>query len=184
MLRRLAEDRFAAWLLVELERARLRVRELRNKYPSAPLTEQAQRLIDDKKRVATTGGAIGGMFGFATIPAELALVAYLQLSLIVDLAVLCGRNLKSARARRELWDVFVAAQESAREPDLASRRATSRLGERLLSTRGLRMFRAVPVLGGPVTAAINGRDLQKVGEEAMRAYAVIPRALSEKRLGR
>lgn len=182
MIRRFAEERFNDWILAELPRARDRVRDLRDKYPSAPLREQAQRLIDEKKKWATTGGAISGLFGLATLPADLAFVAYLQVSLIVDLAVLNGRNLKSGRARGEVLAIFGGANDAANFASRASPKAVARVAERLLSAKGLRFLgRIVPVFASPLTAALNSRDLQKAGDEAMRYYSAIPRALSGRR---
>jgi uncharacterized protein (DUF697 family) len=183
MIRRFASERFNEWILAELPRARDRVRELRERYPSAPPRELAQRLMDEKKKWATTGGAISGLFGLATLPADLAFVAYLQVSLIVDLAVLNGRNLKSARAREEVLDIFGGANDAANFASRASPKAVARIAERLLSAKGLRLLgRVIPVVAAPVTAALNNRDLQKAGEEAMRYYAVIPQALSARRV--
>lgn len=178
MMWSLAENRFADWLLGEIARSRLRVHELRAKYPSAPREEQAQRLIDEKKKWAAAGGALSGLFGLATLPADVALVAWLRMSLIVDVALLCGRNLKSARAREELLDVFHAAADAAGTASRSSPSAVARLAERVLAARGFRFFgRAVPMVGAPVAAVVNHRDLQVAGEEALRFYSRIPKAL-------
>lgn len=182
MFRRFADDRFADWVLSELTRSRERIRGIQERYPSAPLAEQAQRLIDEKKRWASTGGALSGIFGLATIPADLAMVAYLQLSLIVDVAVLCGRNLKSAPARDEVLRIFLAASNASRTASRASPKAVARLTERILTAKGLRLLgRAVPLVAAPVSALLNNRDLQKAGDEALRAYSLIPQAVRERR---
>jgi hypothetical protein len=182
MIREFAEDRFEDWLLSEVSRSRDRLRELKSKYPSAGTLELANRLIDAKKKWAATSGAVSGLFGLMSLPADLAVVAYLQMSLIVDVAVLCGRNVKSARARAELLEVFTAANSSIRVASRASPRATARVAERLLSAKGFRFFgRAFPVIAAPLTAALNNRDIEKAGHEAMRYFAVIPRALGSKR---
>jgi hypothetical protein len=178
MIREFAEGRFEAWVLAETGRARARVRELRTRYPSAPQRELAQRLIDEKKRRAAMGGAASGLLGVLTLPADLALVAYLQLSLIVDIATLCDRNLKSARAREELLELFKGAQGAV---NLASRSSPHLVGivaERLLAARSMRLLgRALPVLAAPVTAAVNARALQVVGDEALRWYEGLPHAV-------
>lgn len=182
MLRRFAEERFAQWILGEIERARERVRDIREQYPSAPLPELAQHLIDEKKKLASTGGAVSGLFGLATLPADLAFISWLQLSLIVDLAVLCGRNLKSPRARQEVLEIFLAASSASRTASRASPKAVVRLTERFFTVRGLRLFgRAVPVVAAPLTVAFNNRDIQKAGDEALRTYSIIPTILNERR---
>ncbi len=177
-----AEERFEGWLLAEVGRARERVRELKSRYPSAPTREIAQRLIDGKKRWASTGGALSSLFGFVSLPADLALVAYLQMSLIVDVAVLCGRNVKSARARGELLDIFREASTVAQTARRASPKATARLAERLFAARGFALAgRVLPVIATPLTVLLNNRDIQIAGDEAMRFYEVIPRAVGELR---
>lgn len=182
MIRQFAEDRFEDWLLAEVSRARDRVRELRTQFPSAGTLELANRLIEGKKKWAATGGAVSGLFGLISLPADLALVAYLQMSLIVDVAVLCGRNLKSARARAELLEVFNAANSSIGVASRASPKATARIAERILAAKGFRFLgRVFPVVAAPVTVALNNRDIEKAGQEAMRYFAVIPRALGSKR---
>jgi len=184
MLRRLADDGFASWILAETRRARDRVQALRDQYPAAEQAELAQRLVDEKKKWATTGGAVSGLFGLVTLPADYALVAYLQLSLIVDLAVLCGRNLKSGRAREEVFAILLAANGATKTASRASPKAVARVTERVLAARGLRVFgRLLPLLAAPLTAALNNRDLQLVAEEALRTYRALPRALGARRTG-
>lgn len=179
MLRRFADQRLASWILAETGRARLRVKDIRTRYPSAPLSEQAERLLDEKKKWASTGGAVSGLFGLATLPLDFALVGYLQLSLIIDLAVLNDRHLKSASARREVLQIFFAANTTATTAAMASPRAVARLAERILSTKGMRFLgKMMPVVAAPITAALNTRALERVSEEAMRYYRYIPHALT------
>jgi hypothetical protein len=179
MIRDRAEGRFEAWVLSEVGRARTRVRELKTRYPTAPQRELAQRLIDEKKRWAAMGGAASGFLGLLTLPADLALVSYLQLSLLVDIATLCDRNLKSARAREELWELFKGAQGAVNLASRSSPHVVGLVAERLLATRALRLLgRALPVVAAPLTAAVNARALQVVGDEALRWYEGIPQAVS------
>lgn len=180
MIRRLADKRLSRWILAETTRAKARVRDIRERYPSAPLSEQAERLLDEKKKWAATGGVVSGLFGLATLPFDFALVGYLQLSLIIDLAVLNDRHLKSASARRELFQIFFAANTAGRTASIASPKALSRVAERVLSMRGMRFFgKMMPVVAAPMTAALNTRALDKAQEEAMRFYRYIPHALTK-----
>lgn len=180
MLKKFADDRLAQWILSETARARLRVRDVRERYPSAPLGEQAQRLLDEKKKWASSGGLISGVFGLMTLPFDFALVGYLQLSLIIDLAILNDRHLKSTAARRELFQILLAANTVAETQAAASPRALSRLAERLLAKKGMRFLgKLMPVVAAPITAALNNRSLERASEEAMRFYRYIPRALTK-----
>ena len=63
MIRALAESQFEAWVLSEVARSRIRIRELRDQFPSASHHELANRLIEAKKKWAATSGAVSGFFG-------------------------------------------------------------------------------------------------------------------------
>jgi hypothetical protein len=184
MIREFTESRFEGWVLSEVGRSRTRIRELREQFPSASHQELANRLIEAKKRWAATGGAVSGFFGLLLLPADLALVAYLQLSLIVDLAVLCDRNLKSTRAREEMLEILSAVNSTVGIASRASPKATARIAERFLAARGFRFLgRAFPFVAAPLTAALNNRDLEKAGEEALLRYSSIPRVIGTRRAG-
>lgn len=177
MLNGVADERFESWLLGEIGRARKRVRDLRVRYPTASPQELARRLIDRKVRWAAAGGAAGGLVGLAAIPAGGLLRAYLQMSLLVDLAVLSDRNLKSARAREELWELFRSGRAALRARSEDADSWISRMKERIVTTRGVRILsRMVPVLGAPVRSVMEARDLRALGVEALR-YFEVPRAV-------
>src|SRR2546430_15843625 len=99
MLTDLAKERLWRVYVGEIGRCRKRVDGLREKYPSAAQPELAQRLTDTKKMWAATGGAVSGLFGLALVPADLAFVTVLQLTLIMEIALLHKGKLKSERAQ-------------------------------------------------------------------------------------
>jgi hypothetical protein len=162
--------------LGEIGRARRRVEQLREKYPSAPAPELVQRLVDAKKTWAGTGGAISGLFGWITLPADLAFVTALQLSLIMEVALLHKVNLKSDRARDEVLEVL-GYSNGADTVNVAARSAPKLVGRlaMLVFSRGgfKRLGRAVPVLAAPLSAHLNNRDIQRAGEAALRFYGTI-----------
>ncbi|MGI5861688.1 MAG: EcsC family protein [Myxococcales bacterium] len=169
-LKKIASQRFSHLVVAEVGRARARIAELQRTYPSAQPKELAQRLTDSKKAIASTSGAVSGLFGLFAVPLDLVLVAYLQLSLIVDIAVLHKANLKSARAQQELLDVLGYAN-GAGPLVRASPRVFGRLAMTLLQRGGLpRLGRAVPVVASPLTAWLNNRALARAGREAMLFY--------------
>ena len=183
MLTDLAKERIGQLYLDEIARARRRVEELRERYPSAAPAEMAQRLTDTKKIWASTGGAISGLFGLITVPADLAFVTALQLSLIIEIALVHRINLKSDRAREEVMEVL-GYSNGADTVNLAGRagpKILARVAEKVLAKRGLaQLGRAVPVLASPLVAWLNHRDLQRAGEAAQRFYGTI-RQLKVKR---
>jgi hypothetical protein len=160
----------------EISRCRARVDDVRDKYPSATAQELSQRLTDTKKMWASTGGAVSGLFGLALVPADLAFVTVLQLTLIMEIALLHKVNLKSERARDEVFEVL-GYSNGADTVNLAGRagpKLLARIAEKALTKRGLAQFgRAIPVLASPVVAYLNNRDLQRAGEAALRFYGTI-----------
>jgi hypothetical protein len=171
-----AKERLLHLYVEEIGRCRRRVDELREKYPSANSQELAQRLTDTKKTWAATGGAISGLFGLMLVPADLAFVTVLQLTLIMEIAVLHKVNLKSDRARTEIFEVL-GYSNGADTVNLAGRagpKVMARIAEKLLAKRGLtQLGRAVPVVASPLVAWLNNRDLQKAGEAALRFYGTL-----------
>src|SRR5215470_665475 len=178
-----ARDRLWRIYVDEIGRCRRRVDEQRERYPSASVQELAQRLTDSKKTWASTGGAISGLFGLALVPADLAFVTVLQLTLIMEIALLHKVNLKSDRARGEVFDVL-GYSNGADTVNLAGRagpKLLARIAEKVLAKRGLaQLGRAVPVIASPVVAYLNNRDLQRAGEAALRFYGTI-RSLPSRR---
>ncbi|MFN7131460.1 MAG: hypothetical protein ACK4N5_05215 [Myxococcales bacterium] len=170
-LKELANARFSDLVLNEIARSRERVAELERTYPSASRRELAQRLIDKKKSLAGTSGAVSGLFGLVSVPLDLTFVTYLQISLLVDLAVLFRVNLKSARARDELLDLLGYAN-GVGPLVRAGPRVLGRITQAMLARGGLPgVGRAVPVVAAPLTAWLNNRSLSRVGAEGLRHYA-------------
>jgi hypothetical protein len=167
--------------LTELGRARRRVETVRKRFPSADNEELVQHLIDSKKGWAGTGGAISGLFGWLGLPADLALVVALQLSLIIEVAIVHRVNLKSARAKEEVFEVLgYSSGTDARS--LAARSApwvAARIARALFTREAF--GRIVPLLAAPLSAHLNARDLQKAGDEALRFYGTIRRLPSRTR---
>ena len=176
MIAGLARERLAQLYLDEISRARKRVEGLRERYPSAPSQELVQRLIDAKKTWASASGAISGLFGLVSLPADLALVTALQLSLIMEVALLHKINLKSGRARDEVLEVLGYCN-GADTVNLASRVGPKLLGkiaQRLLTRGGLETIgRAIPIVAAPVVAHFNNRDIQRAGLAAQRFYGTM-----------
>lgn len=176
MLVEAAKERLWGVYVGEIARCRKRVDNLRDKYPSATPQELSQRLTDTKKMLAATGGAVSGLFGLALVPADLAFVTALQLTLIMEIALLHKINLKSARARDEVFEVL-GYSNGADTVNLAGRagpKLAARIVEKILTKRGLEQLgRAVPVVASPLVAYLNNRDLQRAGDAALRFYGTL-----------
>jgi EcsC family protein len=172
----LVKERLWRVYVDEIARCRARVDEVRGKYPAAQSPEIAQRLTDTKKAWASTGGAISGLFGLMLVPADLAFVTVLQLTLIMEIALLHKVNLKSERARDEVFEVL-GYSNGADTVNLGSRagpKLVARIAEKMLAKRGLEQLgRAVPVLASPLVAWLNNRDIQRAGAAALRFYGTM-----------
>jgi uncharacterized protein (DUF697 family) len=144
----------------------------------------AQRLIDGKKSWAATGGAVSGLFGLISLPADIALVTALQLSLIMEIALLHRVNLKSERARQEVLDLlgYANGADQLRVGMRAGPKLVARVAQVLLARKGLiTLGRALPVLAAPLSAHINSRDIQRAGEAAHRYYGTMARLPAKRR---
>jgi hypothetical protein len=132
--------------------------------------ELARRLTVAKKALASKCGAVTGLFGLVSVPLDLVLVLYLQLSLTVEIAVLHRANLKSQRARDELIDLLAYANGS--DPIVrAGPKVLGRIAVSMLERGGLpSLGRAVPVVAAPLTAWLNSRALERAGREAAAHY--------------
>jgi uncharacterized protein (DUF697 family) len=169
-LRKLASTRINDLILRELARSKERVSQMEKSYPSADQREKAQRLIDGKKAIAGTVGGVSGVFGLVSVPADLLVMTYLQVVLLVDIATLYRANLKSDRGRTELMDVLGYAN-GVGPFQRAGPKMLSSIAAKLLERGGLSSIgRALPLVAAPITAYLNNQHIQAVGEEAVRFY--------------
>lgn len=154
----------------EAMRAKTRIEDLQQRYPSAGPRELAQRLIDSKKSFASMVGGVSGVFGVITVPADLLVMTYLQLSLLVEVATLYKVNLKADQAKGEVLELFGYANGIG-PVQRASPKLVGKLAALALEKGGLHTLgRAMPFVAAPVSAYLNNQHIQKVGDEAVRHY--------------
>jgi uncharacterized protein (DUF697 family) len=169
-LKKLTTVRLSDLMQQEVARARVRVAELEKRYPSATTRELAQRLIDEKKSLASMVGGVSGVFGLISLPADLVFMAYLQIVLLTDLATLYKANLKTERARGELMDLFGYANGLG-PLHRTGPKVLGKLAALLLEKGGMATLgRAMPLVAAPITAYFNNQHIQMVGEQAVRFY--------------
>ncbi len=169
-LRSLANERMVDLIDKEAVRARARVEELMQRYPTAGPRELSQHLIDSRKSLASIVGGVTGVFGAVTVPLDLAGMLYIQLALLTDVATAFKQPLKSEREKQELIDLLGYTngvgplQRSA--PRVLGSVAAAVLAKGGMST----LSRAVPVVAAPISAFLNHRHIQKVGDAAVRHF--------------
>jgi hypothetical protein len=169
-LKKLGSQRLNDIVLKEIPKARKRVATLHGTYPSASTREVGQRLIDNKKNVAGMVGGVSGVFGLASVPADLLVMSWLQIILLVDIATVYKINLKADAARNELFDIFGYANGLG-PVTRAGPKVLGKLAALLLQRGGLETLgRAMPLVAAPITAYLNNQHIQAVGEEALRRY--------------
>jgi hypothetical protein len=169
-LRRLTNARLSDLVLRETVRAKKTLDDLAQRYPSAGPREIGQRLIDQKKSMASLVGGISGVFGVLSVPPDLVVMTYLQIQLLTEVATLYKVNLKSEHARTELLDVFGYANGIG-PVQRASPKVLGKLAGMLLTRGGLETLgRAVPLAAAPISAWLNNQHIQAVGEHAVRHY--------------
>jgi hypothetical protein len=175
-LKKLADMRMGDLILKEVAKSKTRIAELEKRYPSADARELSNRLIDSKKGLASMVGGISGVFGLASVPADMLVMAWLQLLLLTDIATLYKVNLKTERARGELLDVFGYANGIG-PMQRAGPKVLGKVAEALLKRGGLETLgRAMPLVAAPVTAYLNNQHIQEVGEQAVHFYAGFDKA--------
>ncbi len=180
-MRELGRARLEDVVLAEVARSRVRVAELERLYPSAGARELSQRLIDAKKSLASTVGGVTGAFGLLGIPGDLLVMAWLQIVLVVDVATVHKVNLKGARARAEVLDV-VGYANGVGPLARTGPRVVGTLAGKLLERGGLKVFgRALPLAAAPISAYLNQRHIQQVGEQVIRFYSGLEKAQAKTR---
>lgn len=169
-MKKLADERLADLIDKELVRARARVEDLQQRYPSAGPRELSQRLVDSKKSLASMMGGVTGVFGVVTVPLDLAGMLYLQLSLLTEVATVFKQPLKSERERQELIDLLGYANGIG-PVQRASPRVLGSLAALVLAKGGLKsLSRAMPLVAAPISAYLNNQHIQKVGDAAVRHF--------------
>ena len=180
-LKRLASLRMEDVVGMEAKRARARVKVLRTRYPSAGPRELGQHVIESTKSLAALSGSVSGVFGLMSVPADLVVMAWLQIRMLSDLATAYGVDLRFRRARTELLDVLGEANGvgplKRSGPKLLGKVAA------VIAEKGgfVSIGRAMPLVAAPVTAWLNNHHVQMVGEAALRQYDGFARAAAKTR---
>ena len=169
-LKRLGNTQLSDLIEKEAVRARVKVDELHQRYPTAGPRELSQRLIDSKKSLASMVGGMTGVFGAVTVPLDLIGMVYLQLSLLTEVATVFKLSLKSERERQELIDLL-GYSNGIGPLQRAGPKVVGTVASILLARGGLKaLSRALPLVAAPISAYLNNQHIQQVGESAVRHY--------------
>jgi len=180
-LRRLGSLRMEDVVGLEAKRARKRMKALRTRYPTAGPRELGQHAIESSKSLASLSGSVSGVFGLVSVPADLLVMAWLQIRMLADIATAYGVDLRFRRARTELLGVLGEAN-GVGPLKRSGPRVLGKVAE-MLATKGgfVTVGRAMPLVAAPVTAWLNNHHIQLVGEAALRQYDGFVRAAAKTR---
>ena len=180
-VKRLASLRMEDVVGLEAKRARSRVRALRERYPSAGPREIGQHVIDSTKGLASLSGSVSGVFGLVSVPADLVVMAWLQIRMLADIATAYGVDLRFRRARTELLGVLGEAN-GVGPLQRSGPKVVGKVAAVLAEKGGFASLgRAMPLVAAPVTAWLNNHHVQIVGEAALRRYDGFVRAAAKTR---
>ena len=120
--------------------------------------------------VAKVEGGVTGVLGFVGVPLNLLIFAYCQLAVTVSIAEAYGIQLRGDSGEEALIDV-IGRVHGIEDVIRSSPRVLGALARALALKYGLgAMGRLVPLLAAPVSAKLNEREMQRVGEAAMRRF--------------
>jgi uncharacterized protein (DUF697 family) len=180
-VKRLASLRMEDVVGLEAKRARVRVKVLRTRYPSAGPRELGHHVIESTKGLASLSGSVSGVFGMVSVPADLVVMAWLQIRMLDDIATAYGVDLRFRRARTELLDVLGEAT-GVGPLKRSGPRVLSKVAAVIAEKGGfVTIGRAMPLVAAPVTAWLNNHHIQMVGEAALRHYDGFVRAAAKTR---
>jgi hypothetical protein len=142
--------RLLAVLAAEAPRSRARVAAVRRRFPAADVREVARHLVARKRRLARLAAGAAGVLGALSVPPSLLLNAWLELSLLSDVAAAYGLDGRRGLVADEVLGLFRAL----RGVPVLRREAPRLLGP----------------LGAPVSAWLAGTHLERVGFAAVRHF--------------
>lgn len=176
--------------------ARKRVREVRAQHPELHEQELADLLINEKARTSALAGCLtalpavipglGTVVALATgLVADVTLLGSLLRRLVLELAVLYGRDPMTAEVQRELsWVLgaaagvdgagkrlaFFTAGQAARQGPVASLAGRSSLAFGLRAAQRSVFFRILPLLGIGVVGAMNYFFTRSMGRRMLAQF--------------
>lgn len=148
---------FGATDAVDLEKAEVAVKKLKEQYPQESPSQIAHRIMMDKAaRAGGIGLATSILPGFALtfLAIDLAATTKLQSEMVYEIASVYGLDLKDPARRGEVLAIFGLALG----------------GGRLLKAAGLGLLRNVPFAGAAIAASSNATMIYSLGYAACRFY--------------
>mgnify|MGYP006285995757 FL=1 len=154
----------------ERRRAQFHIDLIRRAEPKASSDRLATVILQRWTTVAKVEGGVTGVLGFAGVPLNFLLFAYCQLAVTVSIAEAYGIELRGEAGEEALVDV-IGRVHGVEDLVRASPRVLGALARALAVRYGLgTISRMVPLLAAPVSARLNEREMQRVGQAAMQRF--------------
>lgn len=157
-------------IVQERQRARFHIQLIRQVEPIASRDRVANILVERWTKVAQLEGGFTGAFGLLGVPINFLLVAYFQLALVVSVAEAYEHSLDGENGEDAILSV-VGRAHGVEDVIRASPRVLGALAKALAVRHGLgTLGRLVPFAAVPISAKLNARDMDRIGEEALRRF--------------
>ena len=165
-----ARTRLRHLIQQERRRAQWHIDLIKRAEPYASRDRVAHLMLERWRRLATVEGGLTGAFGLAGVPFNLLLFTYFQLAVVVSIAETYGVALDGEAGEEALLDVLGRAH-GIEDLVRSSPRVLGALARALALRHGLgTLGRLVPLLAVPISASLNRRELQRIGNEALRRF--------------
>jgi hypothetical protein len=168
--REAAKTRLRDLIVQERQRAKLHIQFIRQTEPVASNDRVARIMVERWSTVAMVEGGITGAFGLVGVPLNLLLVAYFQLALVVSVAEAYDAGLEGAQGEDAILSVIGRAH-GVEDMVRASPRVLGEIAKAIAIRHGLgTLGRLVPLAASPISAKLNQRDMDRIGDEALRRF--------------
>lgn len=165
-----AKTRLRDLIKSERQRARLHIHLIKQSEPIASNDRVARVMLDRWTKVAAAEGGITGVIGLLGVPINFLLFTYFQLAAVVSVAEAYGIELEGEAGEDALLSVIGRAH-GMEDVVRASPRILGAIAKALALRHGLGLLgRLVPIAAAPISAALNERDMNRIGGEALRRF--------------
>jgi hypothetical protein len=154
----------------ERKRAKLHIQLIRQGDPTASNDRIAHVMVERWSKVAAVEGGVTGALGLLGVPVNFILFAYFELALIVSVAEAYQVSLEGEQGEDAV--LYVLGRVHGIE-DLvrAGPRVLGGLAKAIAIKHGLgTLGRLIPMIAAPISAKLNEREMNQVGNEAMRRF--------------
>lgn len=170
-----ASQRLRDLVQQERRRAQAHIAFIRRGEPQASQDRVALVMLERWKKVAAVEGGVTGALGFLGIPINLLLFVYFQIALVVSIAEAYDTPLEGDAGEDALLGVLGRAH-GIEDVLRSSPRVLGAIAKAIALKYGFgALGRIVPLIASPIAARLNEKDMEKLGNEALRRFGKVVR---------